>query len=136
MAMGMTRPVTRTSRFRKIWISSLRAMVRHGRSPFRVRVVRSGGPVPHVASRARKTSSRRVGPASSFSQLHAVVVCPRKEAVEVLLEIEGLDVERPVERPDGRRLRSAGGQPEGDDRRQGLRELARPCPRGGACPRA
>src|SRR5688572_3470819 len=118
----MTRPVTRTSRFRKIWISSLRAMASMSR------FLSCAGVVCAVDRGSRGVEGAEdvveTGRAGlQLLQLHAVVVCPRQESVEILLEMEGLEAEAPVERPDDRRLGGARGQLEVDDRRKGLREL-------------
>src|ERR1700754_9223 len=89
-AAGMTILVTRTSRFRKIWTSSLRAI----ESMAKVLFLEFGSGL--VAAEGAEELVKPGRPGFEFPQFHRVVLRPAEQGVQVLLQPEGLDEEFPV----------------------------------------
>src|SRR5688500_7306703 len=100
IAAGMIRLVTSTSRLRKIWASSLRAMASMVESSLR----RSCGGRSGAADGAEDVVQAG-GTRFEAAQLDGVVLGPAQQRVQVLLQGEGLDHEDAVRRGRGQRGR-------------------------------
>src|SRR4051794_14699415 len=103
--------VTRTSRFRRIWISSLRAMASM--------VVplcegRAGPGAALLGADGAEDVVEPGGPGLEVAQLHRVVPRPVQEDVQVLLEAGGLDEEGTVALGHAGERRFRGGRRQGE----------------------